>query len=156
MTIARRLKWYLDVQGVDYELVHHAHATSSSGSARAAKLPGGKVAKSVVLEDERGYVLALVPASCRVLLDEIRQQLDRDLQLASETELRELFSDCEVGAVPAVGAPYNVPTVIDDSLLRLPDLYFEAGDHRELVHMSGPAFRDLFAGVQHGRFCKPH
>ena len=156
MSIARRLKWYLDAHGVEYELLHHAHTNTNLESARAAHVPDGKVAKCVLLEDERGYLLAIVPASCRVVLSEIRTQLHRDLELATEPELEELFGDCERGAVPPIGEAYGIRTVIDDSLLRLPDLYFEAGDHEDLVHVTGEAFRALQVGALHGRFSRPH
>jgi Ala-tRNA(Pro) deacylase len=156
MAIARRLKWYLDTQGVDYEVVHHAHSNSSLESARAAHLPGGRVVKCVLLEDERGYMLAIVPASCRVSFEELTQQLDRNFDLASEPELGDLFGDCEVGAVPAANKAYGIPAVIDDSLLRLPDLYFEAGDHEDLVHVSGEMFRKLQRDALHGRISRPH
>ena len=50
----------------------------------------------------------------------------------------------------------GIPTLIDDSLLRMPDLYFEAGDHRDLVHVSGCAFRALLSGSAHGAIARPH
>lgn len=155
MAIARRLKWFLDQHGLAYELVHHAHSASSLESARAARIPAGRLAKCVLLEDERGYLLAVLPASCQLDLTEVEEQLHRKLELASEAELGALFGDCEVGAVPAVGA-YGVPTLVDDSLLRLPDVYLEGGDHEELVHLSGTAFRALLAQSAHGRFSRPH
>ncbi len=34
----------------------------------------------------------------------------------------------------------------------LTDVYFEAGDHDDVVHMSGEAFLDLLSGSLHGRF----
>jgi Ala-tRNA(Pro) deacylase len=45
---------------------------------------------------------------------------------------------------------------VDDSLLRLPDVYFEAGDHEALVHVTGEAFKDLIIGSAHGRFGSVH
>jgi len=108
MAIARRLKWYLDSHGLDYELVHHPHSATSLETAEAAALPEGRLAKSVLLEDERGYLLAVLPASCRVELGAIRQQLRRRMELASEAELGDLFRDCELGAVPAAGAAYGI------------------------------------------------
>jgi len=155
MAIAKRLQWYLQQHGLDYDLVPHAHSSSSLESARAARIPAGKLAKCVLLEDERGYLLAILPASCQLDLDEVEEQLHRSLGLASEAEVGELFGDCEVGAVPAAGPVYGVPTLVEDSLLRMPDVYVEAGDHEELVHLSGPAFRQLVAQSLHGRFSHP-
>lgn len=60
--------------------------------------------------------------------------------LAVEKELVELFRDCDPGAIPAIGAAYRIDTIVDESLLQQPDVYFEAGDHEALVHVKGPAF----------------
>jgi Ala-tRNA(Pro) deacylase len=156
MTIARRLKWVLDTHHVDYEIIAHAHTQTSLDSARSAHVPEGRVAKCVLLEDERGYVLAIVPASCDVELDRIDQLLGRHLELASEGEIRDLFEDCEVGAIPPVGTTHPLPIAIDDSLLRLPDVYFEAGDHEGLVHVRADAFQSILEHPRHGRFSSVH
>jgi len=156
MAMSARLKWYLDSRHVDYEVVPHLHSSSSEGSARAAGLPTGKVAKCVLLEDERGYLLALIPASCRLSLSAIKNQLHRPLELASEEELEAIFPDCEIGAVPPIGEAYNIPMLVDDSLLRLPDVYLEGGDHEELVHVTGDSFHVLTGDSAHGRISKPH
>jgi len=150
MSLATRVQWYLNSHDIDYEIVHHPHSSSSLDSGAKAHLPAGRIAKCVLLEDERGYVLAVLPAACRLSLDAIEGLLHRRLALASEAELGELFEDCEVGAVPAVGAAYNVPMLIDDCLLRLPDLYFEGGDHEDLVHLDAPAFQKMVRGAPHG------
>lgn len=156
MAIASRLKWYLDSRDVEYEVVHHVHTNTSLDSARAAHVPSGRVAKCVLLEDERGYVLAVLPASCRLDLAAIERQLDRQLELASEDELEEIFPDCDRGAVPPVGAPYNIPMLVDESLLRLPDLYAEGGDHDSLLHLSSESFGKILAMSTCGTIRRPH
>jgi Ala-tRNA(Pro) deacylase len=154
MAIAARLKWFLDSRGAHYDLVPHPPTSTSLGAAEAAHVPGDRVAKSVLLEDERGYVVAVLPASHRIRIRELTEQLERSLELASEPELEELFRDCEPGAVPPVGAAYGLPTVVDDSLLNAPEVYFEAGDHEDLVHLSGVEFLSLLAGARHGTFSR--
>ena len=147
MAIARRLKWYLDHHGVTYEVVPHPRTESSLETARAAHVDEGHVVKCVLLEDERGYLLAALPASRRVSLADVRERFERPLELATEAELGDIFDDCQVGAVPPVGRAYGIPTVIDESLLRLEDVYFEAGEHEDLVHLEGAEFARLMAGV---------
>jgi len=156
MAIAKRLKWYLDQHGLCYELVRHAHSSTSLETAREAHIPSGRLAKCVLLEDERGYLLAILPASCKLDLSEVEGQIHRKLELASEAEVGERFGDCELGAVPPAGAVYGIPTLVEDSLLRMPDVYLEGGDHEELVHISGSAFRALLARSLHGRFSRPN
>lgn len=62
MTLAIRLRWYLDSHGIDDEVIHHDPSHLSTDSGRKAHVPTGRVFKSVLLEDERGYVLAMPSA----------------------------------------------------------------------------------------------
>lgn len=152
MGIAITLRDFLDRKSVRYELVSHSFAPSSSRAAAAAHLPGDKVIKAVVLNDERGFLLAAIPATHKVRLGLLHRCYQRSLGLATERDVAELFDDCETGAVPPIGEPYGVDVLVDMSIARCADLYFEAGDHREFVHMRGPDFRALLAGADHGYF----
>ena len=154
MAIAERLRWYLDTQGVRYEIHPHPHTNTSAETARAAGIPGAALAKPVLLEDERGYVVAIVPASHRLDLERLSEQLHRDLELAGEGEIEDLFHDCERGAMPPLGEPYRVPTVYDDALEELDEVFFEAGDHEDVVRMRGKEFLRLLSGSSHGRFSR--
>jgi Ala-tRNA(Pro) deacylase len=154
MSIAPRLKWFLESRGIHYDVVPHDHTASSLQTARAARVPGERVAKSVLLEDERGYVIAVLPASHRISFRDLKEQLGRNIELATEPELDDLFRDCETGAVPPLGAAYGLPTVVDDSLMNVPEVYFESGDHEGLVHLRGLEFLSLLMGSRHGRFSR--
>lgn len=156
MSIAPRLRWYLDAHGVRYEMQPHPHSSTSAETARLAHVPLDALAKPVLLEDELGYVMAIVPASRVVDLRSLSDQLHRDLELASERELATLFHDCERGAVPPLGSPYRIPTVYDDALAKLSEVWFEAGDHEDVVHMQGPEFLRLLEGSRHGSFSRPY
>ena len=140
MGIASTVRDFLDQSGVEYELIHHLFSRNSRSAARAAQVPEEQVAKPVLLEDADGFVLAVVPASRRVELGHVEQRLGRKLTLASERELRGVFSDCRKGAMPALGQAYGVKVVWDDCLAASPDIYFDAGDHTDLVHISGQDF----------------
>jgi Ala-tRNA(Pro) deacylase len=121
-------------------------------TAEVAHVPGVQLAKSVLLEDEQGYLMAVIPSTHRLDLGKLHHQLNRMVGLAVEREVTELFRDCDPGAIPALGTAYHVEAIIDDELLQQPDVYFEAGDHEALVHVSGRTFGNMMAGVAHGRF----
>ncbi len=152
MTIARRVADYLTEQDADFDVVSHPHSATSMESAQLAHVPGDRIAKSVVLEDDRGYLLAVLPASCKVDLGELHRQTNRNLGLATEYELGALFEDCEPGAVPPFGNVYEMDTIIDDSLAEQSDIYFEAGDHEQLIHVSAETFEMLMGDVQYSEF----
>jgi Ala-tRNA(Pro) deacylase len=71
-----------------------------------------------------------------------------------ESDLGQLFPDCEPGAVPPFGFAYGLETLLDEALRSLSAIYFEAGDHTHLVRVNGETFTKLMAGVRHGRFGK--
>ena len=153
MAIASTVSDYLAEHDVPYDVLTHQHTASSTESAEASHVPGSRLAKSVVLEDEQGYVMVVLPASRHVDLGELHRVLKRDLGLATETELGTLFSDCEIGALPAIGPAYGMETLVDESIAEQPDIYFEAGDHEQLIHVSAEAFEALMgANVRHGYF----
>jgi Ala-tRNA(Pro) deacylase len=154
MAIAQSLKTYLKEQGVQYDVVRHAHTESSTHSAAAAHVPGDRLAKSVLVADEEGYLLAVVPSSHRVQLGELDRQLERTLGLATEGELRELFKDCEIGAIPPVGAAYGIEMVVAQSLTEQPEVWFEAGDHELLIHVSGEQFSTLIGDAPRRLFTR--
>ena len=155
MTIAASIEKHLRQQGVRYELIEHPPTMDSSHTAQASHVPGANLAKGTVLKGADGFVIAVVPAIRQVDLEATHRRLGRDVGLAAEQELRGLFGDCEPGAVPPVGAAYGIATIVDDSLVDRPDVYFEAGDHRHLVHVSGEDFVKLLGDAPHGPISRP-
>ena len=152
MTIATKLKQHLEDAGVRYSTVAHPRTISAMESAEVAHVPGDSVAKTVVIHLEEGYVLAVVPCSHRVDLTVLQELLDRRLGLASEREIDKLFDDCDSGAIPPVGSAYGLPTVLDASLKGRSAIWFEGGDHRTLVHVSGRDFDKLMQDARQERF----
>ena len=152
MTTAPKLKNYLDSFGVRYDLVPHDPTMSSLRAAEASHVPADCVAKAVVLLDDDGYLLAVLPASHHLRFDDLENQGHWPIRMATEEEIEDLFPDCARGAVPPIGPAYGVKTIVDDSIVELPDVYFEGGDHATLVHMSGPAFDRMLGNAEHGSF----
>ena len=148
MSIATSVDAYLARSGVDYDLVAHDRTSTSSQSAQAAHISGDKLAKCVMLQDDSGYVMAILPASHRLDMAALDEQLGRSLSLADEDELKGMFADCEPGAMPPLGRAYGVEAVVDDGLLKVEDVYFEAGDHLALVHVSGMDFLKLMGNAK--------
>lgn len=156
MAIAITLKEYLTDQNIDYTVLMHAHAYGSMETAEAAHIPGKLLAKSVMLEDENGrYLLAVIPSNYQVNLEKLHDQYNMSLALASEHEVGNLFTDCELGAIPPVGNAYGIDVIMDKSLDNCSDVYFEAGDHTRLIHMNGAQFTQLMASAAHSDFAKP-
>ena len=151
MAIAITLEKYLQKQDVEYDVTAHPRSYTSMETAQVSHVPGDRLAKSNLLRDGRNFLVAVVPATHRLDLAQLGRMLERPLEMASETEVGALFSDCEFGAIPPCGTAYGLETVVDDALIRQREIWFEAGDHEELIHVGGPQFDALMGAAEHGR-----
>lgn len=152
MTIALTLEEYLEDCDVKYEHIPHKPTTDSISTAAIAHIPGDRFAKSVVLSDENGYLMVVLPATYYVDLDEVERKLQRHMVLANEEEITDLFWDCEKGAIPPIGEAYGIDVLMDEHLGPCQDIYFEAGSHSDMLHMSGKHFRKIMRHAEHGLF----
>ncbi len=154
MAIAPRLEEYLRDQDVRYEVVKHPHSRYSMETAEMAHVPGDALAKAVLVTDEAGYLLVVLPADYEIEIDSLHKMLKQEVGLVKEADLGEVFFDCELGAVPPIGMAYGVKTMWDpkSSLGKQDEVYFEAGDHDSLVKMSGEQFHELMAPAERGEF----
>ncbi|HEY0630043.1 MAG TPA: YbaK/EbsC family protein [Sphingomicrobium sp.] len=154
MSIAPQLRQYLDETKAEYDLIVHTPTQSALDTARSCDIPAEQVAKAVLLDTaDDEHLLAVIPSDRKVELSELRSELGRKPRLANEAEIGTLFRDCEIGAVPPVG--YDIPTIVDEALEKQADVYFEAGDHKSLVHMDGAEFARVMKGARHGQFSEP-
>ena len=143
MAIAPLVEDYLSRHGARYDVVAHPKSHFSSETAELAHVPGDRLLKSVVLEDDDGMLLAVLPSTRNVHLGHLSAETHRRLRLADESALQGVFPDCSLGAIPPLGPAYGVRIVLDDSLEAQPELWFEAGDHEHLVHMTVEQFMAL-------------
>ncbi len=153
MTMTTTLQNFLATNGVAYDIVPHRMTSTTLNSAQTAHVRGDMVAKSVILEDEIGYLMAVVPATKHVKIGKLNKILDRHMGLATEDELKSVFFDCDLGAIPPIGPAYGVLSIVDDDLLECKDIYFEAGNHQELIHIKGKDFQRLMRGAPHSSIC---
>ena len=155
MSIATTVEQHLARQGIHFDVLDHATTYTASRTAQVSHITGKAVAKAVLLKDEQGYLLAVLPASRQIEFGRLEALLTRKLFLASEEEAAAHFADCEPGALPATGEAYGIPVVVDDNLSLQSEIYFEGGDHHSLLHISGKQFERLMASAQHGHFSSP-
>jgi Ala-tRNA(Pro) deacylase len=158
MGVANRLTNYLSVSQTPYRVVHHKLTQSASDSAHAAHLSTSSVVKSVLLRDrENGrYLVALTPACNRLELGWVHTREAPHPVLAREAELGEVFPDCAFGAVPGFGQAYHLDMVWDENLADQASLYFESGNHEDLIEIEGHHFHQLFDSFPHAHISVPY
>jgi Ala-tRNA(Pro) deacylase len=149
MPIPAHISNFLDSQKVSYHSYTHSRAYTAQGIAQAQHLSGKRLAKVVmIVADNNKLIMAVVPASHRVDLEQLSRVLSTSwIRLATEEEFKDVFPDCELGAMPPLGNIYHLDVWIDRSLESFPTITFNAGSHAEIIEMS---LRDFDRLVQPG------
>jgi len=131
-----KLEALLEEQGVHYEKYTHATTYTAQRLADAEHVSGYMVAKPVVVKSESGYAMCVLPAPKHVDLRRVAEALhEREVELANEAEMAELFPDCELGAEPPVGSMFHLMTVMDSQLEDDEYIVMQSGTHREAIKM---------------------
>jgi Ala-tRNA(Pro) deacylase len=137
----RRLREFLDGHKVKYVVISHSTAFTAQEIAASAHVPGKELAKTVMVKLDGKMVMAVLPASRKVDFAELQSRSGaKRAELASEKEFRDLFPECELGAMPPFGNLYGMDVWVDESLTRDAEIAFNAGSHTELVRL---AYRDF-------------
>ena len=88
--------------------------------------------------------MAVLPASSKVDCDLLKKATGSSkVEIASEKEFKDLFPDCEVGAMPPFGNLYGMEVFVTKSLTEDREIAFNAGSHRELVRLTYKDFEQL-------------
>jgi Ala-tRNA(Pro) deacylase len=136
MSISHTLKEYLDREHVHYDVLPHPEAFRALAIAHVLHTPEKEMAKVVIVKVEDGFVMTVLPASWQVDLLRLRDMfMTTHVRLATEDEFKDLFPDCEVGAMPPFGILYGLPVYVDHSLTEDRSIVFQAGTHSEAIRM---------------------
>jgi Ala-tRNA(Pro) deacylase len=128
---------YLEVNRIRYSHSVHRRAQTALETAAAERIHPHDFAKTVVYAGDYGFGIAVVPGDELVDLPEIARLLGSSyMRLADEGELAEIFPDCELGAMPPFGEPYQMPVLLDAGLAGREFIAFSIGTHRDVVRMS--------------------
>ncbi len=145
---AAKVREFLDLHLVRYVSLRHSPAFTAAEVAQSAHVSGRDFAKPVIVVIEDEMVMVVLPASRRVLLNDLREMLDTThLRLATEAEFRDRFPDCELGAMPPFGNLYGMRVYVSSLLAEEKEIAFNAGSHTEIIKMSYADFDRLVKPV---------
>jgi len=145
---AKKLKEFLDSRQVKYVTINHSAAYTAQEIASLAHVRGKELAKTVIVNMDGKPAMAVLPAAYKVDLNRLRLAAGAEIVgLASEAEFKDLFPDCETGAMPPFGNLYSMAVFVEESLTQDDEIAFNAGSHRELIRL---AYKDFAQLVQPG------
>lgn len=139
-----RLRSYLDENNIKYITIKHSPAFTAQEIAAVSHIPGKNLAKVVMINVKGKLAMAVLPASYKINVDELKEQLGTDaVKLAHEKEFMNLFPDCEVGAMPPFGNLYGMDVYVAKVLTEDEYIYFNSCTHTELIQMQYKDFEKL-------------
>ena len=142
--LAKTLKDYLDQRQVKYLTITHSRGYTAQEVAHLAHIPGGMLAKTVMVFIDGAMAMAVLPANQRVRLDDLRNLTGtHDVRLAHEDEFGASFPDCEVGAMPPFGNLYDMAVYVTPEIAAQEQITFNAGSHTELLRMAWSDYERL-------------
>ena len=140
----KRLKEFLDSHNIKYVIISHSRAFTAQETATSAHIPGKELAKTVMVKMNGKMAMAVLPASSKIDFDLLEKATrSGKVEIASEKEFKDMFPECEVGAMPPFGNLYGMDVFVAESLTEDEEISFNAGSHRELVKMAYKDFERL-------------
>ncbi len=153
MTIPSRVDNYLKDHQISYQVLTHQYSEGMYNTSVAAHVSMRKLAKAVLLVDhDDKHLLAVLPTSHLLNIRKLNKQLKRTFKFVEEDHLADFFTDCSLGAVPAVGQAYNLPVICEDRLYEESEVYLEGGDHEALIQLDKSEFSALMEDQSHMTF----
>lgn len=139
---------------VAYTVFQHAPAFTAQEEAAVTHVPGRNWAKPVICFADGEPVQAVVPADREVDLERLGDLARaHDVRLADESELRWLYPDCELGAMPPFGPLYKQAVFVDEALTMDDEIVFNAGTHQDAICMRYGDFAAITQPIV-GRFAE--
>jgi len=140
----RKLKDFLDSNNIKYLTISHSAAYTAQQIAATAHIPGKELAKTVMVKIDGKMSMAVLPASCKVDFNLLKKTAGaKKVELASEEEFKDMFPECEVGAMPPFGNLYGMEVFVEKNLAEDKEIAFNAGSHTELIKLTYSDFERL-------------
>ncbi len=143
-TCSERLKEYLNEQRAYFEVQEHRQVYTMQEVAAVLHEKGEHVAKVFIASVDGKPVMLVLPATRHVDLERVRLLWKAaEARRAREFEFAQLFPDCEVGAMPPFGNFYQVPVILDRSLVDETFIVFQAGTHHTTIKLAMSDYQRL-------------
>ncbi|HUV30567.1 MAG TPA: YbaK/EbsC family protein [Acidobacteriota bacterium] len=144
----KKLKQFLEKNNISYVTMSHSPAYTAQTIAATAHVPGKDLAKTVMIKLDGKMAMAVLPASYKVDFDLLKEAaMAQKVELASEQEFKDMFPECELGAMPPFGNLYGMEVYVAESLAEEDEIAFNAGSHTELIKLKYRDFETLVGPI---------
>ncbi len=137
------IREFLTDRAICCDSISHQPSLTLEALAEQLFIPLHQFARTQVLRDNQGYVLAILPLGCHLDFVSIKNELGRDLEMAWPEEYFALFSQLKSKAIPPLSSLFKMDCFIEAELLKNKTIYLADGSGHGLLKMSGTDFLAL-------------
>ncbi|OGZ34301.1 MAG: hypothetical protein A2Y98_03535 [Candidatus Portnoybacteria bacterium RBG_19FT_COMBO_36_7] len=164
MPIPKSLLSFLDKRKIKYETLKHRIVYTAYDKAATLGLKPQQVAKTIIVNlDKKDHVLGLIPANKNLdkkklmaLINKQRQKAKlpnhKKIDFADEKWMKKTLKGIKLGATPAFGILYKLPTFIDSALANQPKIIINAGDYQNSFKIAPSSLFKLDKNAIKGSF----
>lgn len=139
--LMQKVTQYLDDGHVPYHSQSHPLAYTAQQIAEQSNLKGLSFCKTVMVVADGKLATLMLPAPYSIDFKTIATAMGaKDVDLAYEHQFRDVFENCETGAMPPFGNLFGMSVYMYDLLAEQDEISFNAGNHRELLQMKSKDF----------------
>ena len=163
MPVPKKILNHLDNNKVKYEVLEHKTVYTASDKAGTLHTDPKAVAKTAVLKmDNKDYAIALVPADKLLDKQKIKKAINTQRKKSQEKAFKKVdFAnerwmnkniDGKVGATPPFGQIWQLPTLVDNTLLKQKKVFVNGGDYNTSIQLTNAAFTKSLGDFLKGSF----
>lgn len=144
MKVTKKLKEYLNKNKIDYTIYYHNPTIKTRELAKNLDILEKEFVKAIIVQTEDGFVMTVVPYGQKVDLGLFKNASSKaKVKIANLEQVKTLFPDCEMGAIPPLGNLYKLPVYASQALKKCHEIVFHAGTYTDTIKMSYEDFRKL-------------
>lgn len=133
----KKLKEFLDTHKLKYVSISHSPAFTAQEIAASAHVSGKQLAKTVIVKIDGHLAMVVIPANNQLNFAKLREATGgAQVDLANESDFKDKFAGCEVGAMPPFGNLYEIPVFLSNQFKQQDHILFNAGSHSELIQLA--------------------
>ncbi len=143
MPVPKKVKDYLDKQGIDYDEISHKVVYTAYDAARTLKRELKEIAKNLLVQADKTYALVIVPADKRINLDKLKKVLGvKRVSIPKEQAMIKILK-IKPGSLTSFGKLHQLEVVVDKAMVSTKKAVFSAGSLTDSVFMKVKDFLQL-------------
>ncbi|NMB56918.1 aspartate--tRNA ligase [Candidatus Beckwithbacteria bacterium] len=152
-SILEKIKTFLTQEKIEFHSFTHEPVFTCEQAAKVCNEPLASGAKSLVLKADGKAIMVVVSAADKLDLKTFKKLYNyKDVSMADKQMLKDV-TGLESGAVPPFGSLFNIPTYVEENLLKQPEINFNAGTHTDTISIKPSDFAKI-EKAEVGNFAK--